>query len=107
MPTSIARWPATSAAVVPTRASAPRSRTQHVRSPHEENGMHYERLMRRLGAAPQREGIDRRGFLKLGAASGFALGLFAASDDAPAQATPADTALKANQQPAAFVRIAP
>ena len=70
--------------------------------------MHYEQLMSRVGGglAPA-AGVDRRSFLKLGAASGFALGLFAASDGAAAQAAAGDTALKPHQIPSAFVRIDP
>ncbi len=51
------------------------------------------------GAAP----LERRAFLKLGAASGFALGLFPLAAGAQ-QAAPSD-GLKAFQQPSAFVRI--
>ena len=70
--------------------------------------MHYEQLMSRVGGglAPA-AGVDRRSFLKLGAASGFALGLFAASDGAAAQTAAGDTALKPHQIPSAFVRIDP
>lgn len=71
--------------------------------------MHYEQLMARVGeqAAQRTAGVDRRSFLKLGAASGFALGLFAGVDAADAaDAAPAGE-LKAHQSPAAFVRIAP
>ncbi|HZY20216.1 MAG TPA: xanthine dehydrogenase family protein molybdopterin-binding subunit [Ramlibacter sp.] len=50
------------------------------------------------GAAP----LERRAFLKLGAASGFALGLFPAG--AAAQGA-APAGLKPHEQPAAFVRI--
>jgi isoquinoline 1-oxidoreductase beta subunit len=68
--------------------------------------MHYDQLMRRVGLTGGDDpaaGVDRRAFLKLGAATGFALGWFA---DAQA-AAPADSALKAYQQPSAFVRIDP
>lgn len=60
-------------------------------------------LARRLGDDAPAEGLPRRSFLKLGAASGFALGLFPML--AEAQGTPAP-ALKPGQQPAAFVNIA-
>lgn len=66
--------------------------------------MNYDHLMQRVGrGAPAAGGVDRRGFLKLGAASGFALGLFGA---ASAQTAPA-AGLKPSQQPEAFVKIAP
>jgi isoquinoline 1-oxidoreductase beta subunit len=61
--------------------------------------------MTRVGAftrEPVSSGLDRRSFLKLGAASGFSLGLFtlpAAAADAPA------AALKPFQNPAAFITI--
>ena len=51
------------------------------------------------GAAP----MERRAFLKLGAASGFALGLFPLA--AGAQQAAQSDGLKAFQQPSAFVRI--
>jgi isoquinoline 1-oxidoreductase beta subunit len=53
---------------------------------------------------PSREGaatMERRAFLKLGAATGFALGVF------PIAGAAAEEALKPTQQPAAFVSIAP
>jgi isoquinoline 1-oxidoreductase beta subunit len=52
---------------------------------------------------PSREGaaaMERRTFLKLGAATGFALGVFPVAGSAAE-----DTALKPTQQPAAFVNI--
>ncbi|RQP26768.1 xanthine dehydrogenase family protein molybdopterin-binding subunit [Albitalea terrae] len=61
--------------------------------------------MTRVGAITQEpvaSGLDRRSFLKLGAASGFSLGLFtvsASAADAPA------AALKPFQNPAAFITI--
>ncbi|MBX3618801.1 MAG: xanthine dehydrogenase family protein molybdopterin-binding subunit [Rhizobacter sp.] len=54
--------------------------------------------------------MGRRSFLKLGAGTGFALGLFSLNDAALAQAasTPGSAAaLKPQQQPSAFVRIDP
>jgi isoquinoline 1-oxidoreductase beta subunit len=72
--------------------------------------MHYEHLMARVGEhVPQpAAGVDRRSFLKLGAASGFALGLFAGADAADAaDAAPSGGELKPQQSPSAFVRIAP
>ncbi|HEX6705021.1 MAG TPA: xanthine dehydrogenase family protein molybdopterin-binding subunit [Albitalea sp.] len=68
--------------------------------------MHYDQLMRRAGTRPAAcAGLDRRSFLKLGAGSGFALGVFAAPGDAAAQASLGDSALKPHQLPSAFVRI--
>jgi isoquinoline 1-oxidoreductase beta subunit len=49
--------------------------------------------------------LERRSFLKLGAASGFALGLFPVAASAQGQAQPAG--LKPTEQPSAFVRIDP
>src|ERR1700741_4798690 len=101
MPTSTVPWPATSAAAAPTRASAPPSTTRPRRSP-EEPTMSYERLMQRVGArhAAAAAESDRRAFLKLGAGSGFALGLFGGAELALAQpAAPTDAALKPYQQP--------
>ncbi|WP_305807067.1 molybdopterin cofactor-binding domain-containing protein, partial [Stenotrophomonas sp. YIM B06876] len=51
------------------------------------------------------EGLDRRSFLKLAAASGFAIGAFPLLSSAQSQAAPAG--LKATEQPSAFVHIAP
>ena len=51
-------------------------------------------------------GLPRRAFLKLGAASGFALGLFPLAAQGQAEAAGA-AALKPVQQPGAFVAIAP
>src|SRR5437868_14949683 len=72
--------------------------------------MNYEHLMARVGAerdqAPSAAtGVDRRSFLKLGAASGFALGIFSAGGASAADA--ASSALKPHQNPAAFVTIDP
>jgi isoquinoline 1-oxidoreductase beta subunit len=70
--------------------------------------MNYENLMTRVGgeAVRERAAVDRRSFLKLGAGSGFALGLFAWTAPAGAADAPATEAgLKAQQQPDAFVRI--
>lgn len=64
--------------------------------------MNYEHLMHRVGGhRVAAEGVDRRSFLKIGAAGGFALGLF---HGASAQSGAA-TALKAQEMPAAFVTI--
>ena len=63
-----------------------------------------QHLLARDPAAAPEAGLPRRAFLKLGAASGFALGLFPLA--AQSQTT-ADTALKPAQQPGAFVAIAP
>ncbi len=62
-------------------------------------------LEKNEGAAPQ--GLPRRGFLKLSAASGFALGAFPLAGraaDAPQDGVPT-SGLKPVQQPSAFVRI--
>ncbi len=75
--------------------------------------MQYHRLMAHVGSADNiRAGesasaLPRRSFLKLSAASGFALGVFPLADSALADdAAPAAAAgLKPNQMPAAFVRI--
>src|SRR5687768_9470184 len=84
-------------------ACARRSRTRRRRSP-EEDTMNYDHLMQRVGRGePAADGLDRRSFLKLGAGSGFALGLFTG---AAAQTAPA-AGLKPQQMPAAFVKIAP
>jgi isoquinoline 1-oxidoreductase beta subunit len=61
-------------------------------------------LSHRLGSRDSAAGaatMERRTFLKLGAATGFALGVFPV-----ASAAADDTALKPTQQPAAFVGIA-
>src|SRR5437762_11972239 len=66
--------------------------------------MNYDKLMHRMAQSLlPAAGLDRRGFLKLGAASGFALGFFpvkAAQDDS----TPAQAA-KPPSQPAAFIHV--
>jgi len=69
--------------------------------------MNYEQLMTRVGGGRDQAptGLDRRNFLKLGAASGFALGLFATGSASAADAPP--PALKPYQNPAAFVTIEP
>lgn len=68
--------------------------------------MNYNQLMARAGQATTPPAtLGRRGFLKLGAGAGFALGVFAQADDAAAQSAPADAALKPSQMPSAFVRI--
>ncbi|MCA0326440.1 MAG: xanthine dehydrogenase family protein molybdopterin-binding subunit [Proteobacteria bacterium] len=51
-------------------------------------------------------GVDRRAFLKLSVGSGFALGAFPLAAQTTGGAA-APVALKANQQPSAFVSIAP
>ncbi|MFO1338757.1 MAG: xanthine dehydrogenase family protein molybdopterin-binding subunit [Burkholderiaceae bacterium] len=56
-------------------------------------------------AAAAATGMPRRSFLKLGAASGLALGAFPLVAQAQAAAAPAG--LKPTQQPSAFVHIAP
>ncbi|WOB07063.1 xanthine dehydrogenase family protein molybdopterin-binding subunit [Piscinibacter gummiphilus] len=69
--------------------------------------MNYDHLMARVGAQ-QASNLGRRNFLKLGAGTGFALGLFVSHEEADAQAAsaPAKAApLKPGEQPAAFVRI--
>jgi len=67
--------------------------------------MNYQQLMARAGLAQSTADttLGRRGFLKLSAGAGFALGLFTQVDDATAQA--AANGLKPNQLPAAFVNI--
>jgi isoquinoline 1-oxidoreductase beta subunit len=68
--------------------------------------MNYDQLMARAGQVPASPAtLGRRGFLKLGAGAGFALGVFSLADEAAAQAAPADAALKPSQVPSAFVRI--
>jgi isoquinoline 1-oxidoreductase beta subunit len=61
-------------------------------------------LLARDAAAPA-AGLARRSFLKLSAASGFALGAFPLAG-ALAQGTAAPAGLKPTQQPSAFVQIA-
>ena len=51
-------------------------------------------------------GLARRSFLKLATASGFALGAFPLVANAQQGAAPAAAGLKADRQPAAFVKIA-
>lgn len=58
-------------------------------------------LSHRLGSREGAATMERRTFLKLGAAGGFALGMFPLADAAAA----AQDALKPTQQPAAFVSI--
>ncbi|KQP39034.1 xanthine dehydrogenase family protein molybdopterin-binding subunit [Pseudorhodoferax sp. Leaf274] len=60
-------------------------------------------LARRLDDGNDVAGLPRRSFLKIGAATGFALGIFPLLADAQG---PATVALKPGQQPAAFVKIA-
>jgi isoquinoline 1-oxidoreductase beta subunit len=63
--------------------------------------MNYQQLMTRAGQSQVGgSGLGRRGFLKLSAGTGFALGLFTLADGAAAQAE-----LKPNQLPNAFVNI--
>ncbi|OYV00987.1 MAG: carbon monoxide dehydrogenase [Burkholderiales bacterium PBB5] len=59
----------------------------------------------RAGATPA-AGLARRSFLKLGAASGLAVGVFPLTAAAQAAGAAAATGLKPTQQPAAFVQIA-
>jgi isoquinoline 1-oxidoreductase beta subunit len=70
--------------------------------------MNYEHLMTRVGRqqAIAAHGVDRRSFLKLGAGTGFALGLFA-SAEALAEGAPATAGLKPQQSPSAFISIDP
>jgi isoquinoline 1-oxidoreductase subunit beta len=63
-------------------------------------------LARDAGAGAPASGMPRRSFLKLGAASGFALGAFPMAALAQDAAAPA-AGLKPTQQPSAFVHIAP
>ncbi len=63
-------------------------------------------LAHRLEGAEVPEGIARRSFLKIATASGFVLGAFPLVGNAQQGAAPATTGLKADQQPAAFVKIA-
>ncbi len=60
-------------------------------------------LARRLDGDDEATGLPRRSFLKLGAATGFALGVFPLAGHAQGSAAPT---LKPGQQPAAFVKIA-
>jgi isoquinoline 1-oxidoreductase subunit beta len=66
--------------------------------------MNYDKLMHRVAESLlPAAGLDRRSFLKLGAASGFALGVFPVSaqdDRSPGKG------LKPLQQPTAFIRVA-
>ena len=61
-------------------------------------------LARRLDEPSDGAGVPRRSFLKISAATGFALGVFPLLADA--QGAPAAPGLKPAQQPAAFVKIA-
>jgi len=68
--------------------------------------MHYTQLMMRVAKAQRAtgdSGLDRRQFLKIGAGSGFALGMFPAG----AQIAAAPAGLGPQQQPPAFLKIAP
>ena len=73
--------------------------------------MNYNALMQRFAAAQAApadgaSALGRRSFIKLGVASGFALGLFGL--DAKAQEASAQAAgLKPSQQPSAFLRVEP
>jgi isoquinoline 1-oxidoreductase beta subunit len=77
--------------------------------------MQHDHLLHRMaasglaalsGAKPAAAtGLDRRTFLKIGAGSGFALGIFPAGAQAPKADVPG--IMKPGQQPSAFVRIAP
>jgi isoquinoline 1-oxidoreductase beta subunit len=63
-------------------------------------------LAHRLGEQEPADGIARRSFMKMAAASGFALGAYPLMANAQQGAAPAATGLKPDQQPAAFVKIA-
>ncbi|CAG1017568.1 xanthine dehydrogenase YagR molybdenum-binding subunit [Burkholderiaceae bacterium] len=71
--------------------------------------MNYEQLMTRAGGAARlpaaQAPLDRRQFLKLGAGSGFALGVLPLASAAAAQAAPAEGGLAPHQSPSAFVSI--
>ncbi|HVZ46646.1 MAG TPA: xanthine dehydrogenase family protein molybdopterin-binding subunit [Ramlibacter sp.] len=73
--------------------------------------MHFEptsiELPKLLQARARDSGLDRRDFLKLTGASGFALGAFPLMAAAQQQQALAPSGLKPTQQPSAFVRIAP
>lgn len=77
----------------------------HATHPMHELPRALQHLLARDHDAAPAEGLPRRAFLKLGAASGFALGMFPLL--AQAQGTAAEAALKPVQQPGAFVAIAP
>jgi hypothetical protein len=67
-------------------------------------------MLARDADTPSVAELPRRSFLKLGAASGFALGVFPLLSQAQGAAATADTpaaALKPTQMPGAFVAIAP
>jgi aerobic-type carbon monoxide dehydrogenase small subunit (CoxS/CutS family) len=109
-PTSTRPWPATSAAAAPTPASVRPSRTRARASP-EGAAMHFDpataadlhKVLSRHGKLPQGAAtLERRAFLKVGAASGFALGLFPL---APRAGRAPAAGLKPHEQPSAFVRI--
>eukprot|EP01039_Chlorochromonas_danica_P018667 gene18667-22498_t len=57
------------------------------------------------GAFDASEGVARRTFLKVSAASGFALGAFPLVSAAQGAASAAPAGLKPHEQPSAFVRI--
>src|SRR3954468_11505446 len=109
MPTSTRPWRATCAAAAPTPASAPPSRMRPPALP-EDTTMHFDpttvaglpKVLARHARSGSGAALERRDFLKLGAASGFALGVFPLVSSA--QAGKAD-GLKPTQQPSAFVRI--
>ncbi len=63
-------------------------------------------LAHRLGEQEPADGIARRSFMKMAAASGFALGAYPFMASAQQGAAPAAAGLKPDQQPAAFVKIA-
>ena len=75
--------------------------------------MNYNALMHRIGQQQRgpntSTGLSRRRFFKLTGVTGLAIGAMPALAAAPAQptATDAPAELKANQQPDAFLRIAP
>ncbi len=72
-------------------------------TPEQIRAMLPPQLERRLADPAEVDGLPRRSFLKIGAATGFALGVFPLLGQAQGAAAPA---LKPGQQPAAFVKIA-
>jgi hypothetical protein len=108
-PTSTRPWPATSAAAAPTphpcghqgRGREPRLKEPPCTSIPAIAADLHKVLSRHGPAAGGAAALERRSFLKVGAAAGFALGLFplAASAQAPRLKPEAD------EQPSAFVRI--
>src|SRR5512140_2898024 len=109
MPKSTKRWPAISAAAEPTPGSV-LPFTMPPRTWPEEHTMQFDSAMavdlqrvlsHRSTAAVDGSGtLERRSFLKLGAATGFALGVFPLAASAQPASGPKPTG-----QPAAFVQI--